>query len=108
MMLKLVLIAAVLCGSIAVSSARRWRIGEPNSVRYDHNCDFYGYDIGFLETAGKDCARACRNDRSCTHFTHHDTTCNLKRSNGWLRENAHDGAVCGFFPDRINQQMTVR
>ncbi|OQV19432.1 hypothetical protein BV898_06546 [Hypsibius exemplaris] len=81
MMLKLVLIVAVLRGSIAVSSRETVAHRGAELGMFDFNCDFHGHNIGFLETSGKDRARVCRNDRSCTYFTHHGSTCNLKRSN---------------------------
>jgi hypothetical protein len=96
------LIAAV---SMTTVSARAWQVGDNGLSRWDRNCDFNGRDIGTSPASGEQCGGVCIANPRCTHYTHSGGTCYMKRITGFLHEQSHSGAVCGFIPGRSRQPI---
>nr|CAH0109122.1 unnamed protein product [Daphnia galeata] len=72
-------------------SARTWKIEYP----------------GQIESQAEQCGRICIwfANRTCTHFTHANGICYLKRNeNGW-QEIDEVGNTCGFIPGRSLQPL---
>lgn len=91
--------------SMTTVSARSWKIGDNGLVRWDNNCDFYGFDIGQRASGGDQCGGICIANSRCTHFTHAGGICFLKRNTRGWRENNSGGAVCGFITGRSSQSI---
>ena len=87
---------------LAVSSTRAWRDGALDT-KWDFDCDFYGNDVGRMQTEGENCGLQCHYNDQCTHFTWRDQMCYLKRNENYWRANHAPGAVCGFIEGRSKQ-----
>jgi hypothetical protein len=81
-----------------------WKESENGRVLWDDNCHFIGYVMGPPRPSGADeCGRIClaygagpQARPPCTHFTHADGMCYLKRNiKGW-KEIDENGSTCGF------------
>ncbi len=73
-----------------------WNTGE-GGVKWLHNCDFPGDDIGNQPSAGEQCGRLCNSNRQCNHFSHHNGICYMKNvADIWTPRKPANGVVCGF------------
>jgi hypothetical protein len=87
----LFIVAAIVSGA----SAFNWKCDSSLQVRWDYNCDFYGYDITRINSRSEECGDLCLSNNDCTHFTHRDGFCYLKKGDN-LNAIDSSGAVCGF------------
>jgi hypothetical protein len=96
-------------------STRSWKeaLVDPERpyewIHWDDNCQFVGHVISQTESTAKQCAEICLlfSDRQCTHYTHANGICYLKRNeNGW-QEIDEVGNTCGFVPGRSYQESKL-
>ena len=84
-------------------STRSWKIGDNGLVRWDNNCHFLGHVMTNREVRSEDCGKTCISLPFCTHFTHANGICWLKRNtDGWMARDENDN-VCGFIIGRSSQ-----
>ena len=103
--LVFLVVAAILMSAV---SARYWYEGDGGQVRWDRNCDFAGYDFHHRESTSEVCGALCVAEPQCTHFTHNNGICYLKRNTAsWYEQNAYE-MVCGFVVGRSKQSVGVR
>ena len=76
-----------------------WQSGTNGQVRWAHNCDFQGNDIASQGSSGEDCGGLCVSNQQCTHFTHWNGVCYIKRA---YYPTAVDlnGGTCGWVDHR--------
>ena len=96
---------ALLLAMVVLVSARDWQIGDTGLVRWDYNCDFYGYDIGSTSSTGEQCGGMCIANPRCTHFTWNPAGICYMKNVDRLEEIYIAGAVCGFVVGRSNQTV---
>lgn len=104
------MLVLVLCTSTVF--AKNWRIGGNGRVFWDQNCDFYGHDIGSKPSRSEQCGGVCIANNACTHFTHFNGVCYMKRKieddgeNDSIERKEIDHRyklVCGFVIGRSDQ-----
>ncbi|KAI9551473.1 hypothetical protein GHT06_021806 [Daphnia sinensis] len=71
-------------------------------VKWLMNCDFPGHDIGRLESSGEECGGICISNLQCTHFSHSDGYCYMKRAPLTISRTTQNGGMCGFIPWRFD------
>ena len=99
--------------SLTSVSARVWKEYENGQVLWDDNCHFVGYVMGPPRPSGADeCGRIClaygagpQARPPCTHFTHADGMCYLKRNTDGWKEIDENGNTCGFIRGRSAQSL---
>lgn len=81
-----------------------WRKGDNGLVHWNHNCDFFGHDIGRKQMkTGDKCGSFCIAHPQCTHFTHTGEFCYIKRNTLELDEMYRSGSTCGYIINRIKE-----
>ena len=98
----LVLFIAV---TISGTSGFDWKCDGSLQVRWDHNCDFAGHDITSKDSRSEECGDLCIDNYDCTHFTHGNGVCYLKRGDN-LNAVGSSGTVCGFVQCRHYEHTT--
>lgn len=74
-------------------------------VKWLVNCDFPGYDIGRLRSAGEECGGICIANLQCTHFSHtNDGYCYMKKAPLRTPHTVINGVMCGFVPWRFDPE----
>ena len=95
--------------SLTSVSARVWKESENGQVLWDDNCHFVGYVTRQRPSRADECGRLCYADPSgrppCTHFTHANGICYLKRNTDGWKEIDEDGSTCGFVRGRSAQSL---
>ena len=93
---------------VASAAAINWQSGNDGQVMWAQDCDFYGNDIGSQASRPEDCGGVCLSKAECTHFTHTDGVCYMKKAvNPEARE--MKGAVCGWATRRQRHvQYSIR
>ena len=80
---------------ISGTSGFDWKCDSSGTVRWDYNCDFSGHDITRKDSKSEECGNLCLGNENCTHFTHGNGVCYLKKGNN-LNAVGSSGTVCGF------------
>ena len=104
--MALLVVSVLLMMAVDRVSARNWIIsGHDSRIRFDHGCDFYGYDRSrFGTNSWSDCAHQCLNMPICTHFVHFKDTCYIKLNLYSQHESSKGNSVCGFISGRSLQK----
>lgn len=95
--MRLILVALLLV--ISTTNAFNWQWGSNNQVKWASNCDFNGHDIGSQGSRAEDCGDLCVSNQQCTHFTHWNGVCYMKKAN-YPTARDSNGAVCGWVDNR--------
>ena len=93
-----IIISGILFITLSMKSvgAQEWRDGDGGKVKWQYDCDFFGYDIGNQQTAGDQCGSLCINTNGCSHFSHSEGVCYLKKAPSGIARQQKSGVVCGF------------
>jgi len=75
--------------------AYTWSVGSGGEVLYALGCDFYGNDIGSVNSADSDCGDICFKNANCDHFSFSGGVCYLKAAVD-PAPRALTGGVCGL------------
>ena len=100
--MKLISIASLLLVVVVAATVvdAQHNTGE-GGVKWLHNCDYFGGDIGGIIMPVEQCARACIDNPGCNHFTYAEGACLLKRHDlSFKRRPCSECDVCGFIPWR--------
>ena len=97
--------------SLTSVTARNWKVADKTWMIYwDSNCHFVGYVIAQQNSQANECGRICLEYGAgpqarppCTHFTHANGICYLKRNTDGWKEIVEDGNTCGFIRGRSAQ-----
>jgi len=99
------IILVVMLLVISATNAFDWQSGNNGQVRWAFNCDFSGNDIRSQSSSGADCGGLCVSNQQCTHFTHWNGVCYMKKANNPTASNLN-GGVCGWIDHRGNSTPT--
>ena len=100
--MRLILVALLLV--ISTTNAFNWQWGSNNQVKWASNCDFNGHDIGSQGSRAEDCGNLCVSNQQCTHFTHWNGVCYMKKAN-YPTARDSNGAVCGWVDNRSEKSF---
>jgi len=92
--------------SVIKRPRRLWITGSTGQDYWDDNCDFPGYDFGFITSAKSECGQICANTYSpklCTHYSWVKNSCAVKNIPAGMYETSTSGVSCGFIRGRSNQ-----
>ena len=76
--------------------AQEWRDGDGGKVKWQFDCDFPGNDIKNQQIPGEQCGSLCINTNGCSHFSHSEGVCYLKKAPSGIARQQKSGVVCGF------------
>lgn len=79
-----------------------WHVAE-DGVKWFPDCDFPGYDIGYVQQVadGGQCAQKCKESTKCNAFWASDGWCTLKTIPTWHHRAHLSGGICGFVPEKF-------
>ena len=98
-------LAALLILLLALSSAaRNWQ--SSNGVRWGNDCQFPGNELQARPATNlTGCISLCQTNPLCTHFTHVNNWCHMKRSEDHMKDVDKKEAFCGFIANRTKQNF---
>ena len=85
---------------LVVSSATEafdWQDGNNGKMKWARDCDFKGNDISSPRSRVEDCGGLCVSNQQCTHFTHWNGVCYIKKKVPYQTGAVGlNGGVCGY------------
>lgn len=79
-----------------------WNV-DTYGVKWFPDCDYAGYDIGYVEQLGtaEKCASKCMDTVGCNAFWANDGWCSLKTIPKGRQRTQLYGGICGILPQKL-------